>query len=393
MEEIKVSFKADNYSINEEILGLALREWNDEEIGKTILYIYVDGDAIDDEILRNCDYVITSSSIRFEKPKIYVAEAEKIATGSVLSININGRIRVVFNPHSNNNALFITDACNNYCLMCPQPPKPDFRDNTLHLLEIIRHIRLCDEPSSIGITGGEPTLLKAGLVEIIKEISNKFENTIIQLLTNGRLFSYQDFSLEIHDAAKGKLFVGIPLFGATAEQHNYIVQSKNAFQQTISGIYECRRVGIDVEIRLVLQKFTIENLDLITDFIIRNTPFACHIAFMGMENMGLAKLNFDELWVEPYFYKKILKRNILKLSLLGMNVSIFNLPFCLVDKDVWDFVRDSISDYKQSYKQECNDCSLNDKCGGFFVSSTDKFPLSEHIKPITDNRMIETTTL
>ena len=79
----------------------------------------------------------------------------------------SGMIRSVFRPESPHNTIFATDRCNSNCIMCSQPPK-DIDDSEL-INEHLRLVSLIERPPDVlGITGGEPTLLKDDLVSLIK---------------------------------------------------------------------------------------------------------------------------------------------------------------------------------------------------------------------------------
>jgi len=235
MIDVKVSFTPSQGVMRNQFVaqtGLAVTSWSDECIGKNIFYLYDNG-VIDEKLLSIASLVICSEALNDtpQSKMLIVNDIDYINDGSVISVNSSGKLRVLFNPKSTNNALFVTDACNNFCVMCPQPPKPIIQDDAVeHLNDVVSLIRKQDAPEVLGITGGEPTTIKAGLINVLKNISEKFPDTIIQLLSNGRLFSYRDFALEMGQASE-KMFVCVPLFGATSDIHDYIVQSKGAFDR------------------------------------------------------------------------------------------------------------------------------------------------------------------
>ena len=93
-----------------------------------------------------------------------------------------------FDIQSNDNTLFVTEQCNNHCIMCCQPPKNADDINLLFAENLARIASAPKELPIIGITGGEPTLLGDKLLELIRQIRTKLPNTDIHLLTNGRNF-------------------------------------------------------------------------------------------------------------------------------------------------------------------------------------------------------------
>jgi hypothetical protein len=101
---------------------------------------------------------------------------------------------------------------------------------------------------------------------------------------------------------------------------------------------------------------------------------------MGLENMGYVKKNWDLLWIDPVHYMDELKDAVRYFRLRGVNVSIYNLQRCLLPKALWGFARRSISDYKNIYIEECDNCVEKGNCAGLFASQLRRH--SEHIRAI-----------
>ena len=247
-------------------------------------------------------------------PLIIVAPEIVLSRGDVITVSERGRIHRHFRVKSRNNAFLVTEACNNLCIMCPQPPKPQSEVNETAIEERIRQtLLLIDDtclPDSFCITGGEPTMLKEGLIRIVAGISTRAPRALIHLLTNGRYLANEHYTARLADAGKQQLLAGIPLFGHTSEIHDYVVQSSGAFGQTMSGLINCYRRGIKIELRVVLHKTTVEYLKSLAEFISRNLFFVQHVALMGMENMGFAKLNREQVFIDPWEYKDVLSEAI-----------------------------------------------------------------------------------
>ena len=49
--------------------------------------------------------------------------------------------------------------------------------------------------------------------------------------------------------------------------------------------------------------------------------------------------------------------------------SIYNIPLCLLPKNLHRFATRSISDWKQGYTPVCSGCKLRDECCGVFLTS------------------------
>ena len=291
-----------------------------------------------------------------------------LTDGTILAINPNGQTFSLYRPESGNNSIFATGRCNSDCIMCSQPPVASEPDDMV--AEHLRTIDLIDEaPESLGITGGEPTLLKDGLVTILGRLKERFPGTYVHMLTNGRMYAYSDFVEKIAKVNHEGFMSASPLYADNAAEHDWIVQSKGAFDQTIMGLYNAAERGLQVEIRVVLHKQTIGRLEQLAEFIYRNLPFVSHVALMGLENMGYVKRNWDMLWVDPVDYGDALERTVRHLFYRRLNVSIYNLQLCVLPRSLWTFARQSISDYKNIYLDSCSECVVREHCGGLFKSS------------------------
>jgi len=302
---------------------------------------------------------------------IGLPEAERVTAGSVVVVSPNGSVVTLYRPESHSNSIFATGQCNSNCLMCSQPPVDD--DIPALIKEHLRLVELIPgEPETLGITGGEPTLLGDGLIRILQTIKSRFSNTQLTMLTNGRAYANNDLVRQVAQAAPSKFVSAIPLYADNPTLHDWIVQAKGAFDQTMHGLYNAARNKLQVEIRVVLHKQTIPRLPALADFIYRTIPFASHIALMGMENMGYVKKNWDQLWIDPIDYAEELIATVRKLYYRGMNVSIYNLPLCVTPTAIRQFARQSISDYKNIYLDECHGCQLIDSCSGLFASSKER---------------------
>ncbi len=297
---------------------------------------------------------------------------EVVNNGDVIRIQSkNGQLAVLFRRGANANSLFVTERCNSKCIMCSQPPT--LNDDQWLTDEILSFIPLLDRDMDfLGITGGEPTLLGNRLVKILESCAAYLPDTKLHILTNGRNFADPAFCQQF-SPYKDRIIWAIPLYSDIEHIHDYVVQSRNAYNETINGIYNLAEIGQRIEIRMVLQKETVPRLKEYVEFIYRNFSFIDHLALMGLEPMGFAKMNYDEIWCDPATYGSELVSACQYLENLGMPVSIYNTPLCLLPKSGWRYARQSISDWKNTYLDECSKCLQRDVCCGFFSSVGDKW--------------------
>jgi len=250
--------------------------------------------------------------------------------------------------------------------MCSQSPID--QDDVDPLSE--RNLKLIDlmdpPPDYLCITGGEPTLAGSHLLVLLERLRDKLPTTWVHMLTNGRRFAWQTFTLEVAGVHHPRLSLGIPLYSDDASVHDHVVQAKGAFDQTITGLHQLARYGIDVEIRVVLHSLTIKRLSMVAEYICRNLTFAHHVALMGMEPIGYAPRNMNQLWIDPLDYQDELEQSIEVLTRFGIEARIYNLQLCVLRQTLWKYAKQSISDWKNVYATPCQDCVVRSNCGGFF---------------------------
>lgn len=288
-------------------------------------------------------------------------------------------MRVLYRRNSAYNSILTTERCNNYCLMCSQPPKR--ADDSWIVGEVLETIRLMDPATAeIGLTGGEPTLLGEDFLRIVDSARGFLPNTALHVLSNGRRFSDPMFAEQLGAIGHPDLMIGVPVYSDLSHLHDYVVQADGAFDETIRGIINLKRFGVRVEIRVVVHRQTYRRLPELAAFLCRNLTFADHIALMGLEMTGFTLANLDALWIDPIDYQPELRAATLQLADFGMPVSIFNHQLCLLDRELWPFARRSISDWKNEYMPECEPCTERTACGGFFSSAAVR--RSDHIRAI-----------
>lgn len=316
--------------------------------------------------------IILSESIPNIESKLMIVGINSLSDleeNDIIYISTNGSIHTLFRKNSHHNALFITDRCNSNCLMCSQPPKN--YDDLSHFFKINSELipLIPKNTSELGITGGEPTLLGQRFVILLDQLKRELPFTSIHILTNGRSFAWKHVAKSLSNVENNQTIYGIPLYSDDYRQHDYIVQARDAFNQTVSGLHNMARYHQRLEIRVVLHKQSYQRLPQLAKYIYMNFPFVEHIAFMGLEYTGYTVKNNELLWIEPNEYGDKLEEAVLYLDAMNMNVSIYNLQLCILKPSLWKFTKKSISDWKQKYLTECKSCVMLDNCGGIFETS------------------------
>ena len=342
--------------------------------GKYIRRLARQGGDITSAILNDCrilEFADEEGAVRYvELPaNLHTPQDE-----DVLQIDLSGgAVRFLYRRNSPHNSLFITERCNSKCLMCSQPPR--IVDDGYLIDDILEMIPLVSpETVELGITGGEPTLLGTRLLQVLQSLKLNLPETAVHMLTNGRAFKNKQWATDIAAVQHLDLMLGIPLYSDVAWRHDFIVQAPGAFDETLRGILNLARLGVLLEIRVVIHKQSLPRLRETALFIARNLPFVRQVALMGLELVGFARTNIDSLWVEPGDYGNALLDAVSELTSRGLKPLIFNHPLCLLPEDLWPYAVKSISDWKNIYVEECDKCAVRDECGGLFASSAFRRP-------------------
>ena len=311
------------------------------------------------------------------KPYVLIDSIEDFHEGDVVVLNQKGEIIFVYEITSCHNAIMATERCNHRCIMCPQPPVLQEKDKTQFNLKLIS---LMDKDTQeIGITGGEPTLIGDKLFILIRQIQKQLPKASISILSNGVKFADKEYAMKLAKCRHQDLQIDIPLFSDITEEHNRIVGA-NTFYKTVQGLYNLALFRQRIGLRIVVHKQTYKRLPQFADFIYHNFPFVSQVAFMQMETTGLAKENFDDLWIDPYDYNEQLREAVLLLADRGMKPYIYNAQLCVLPEDSRCYAQQSISDWKDIYIPECEGCALKGQCAGFFESNRQAY--STHIRKI-----------
>lgn len=194
-------------------------------------------------------------------------------------------------------------SCNNNCIFCAQSHKRNLGDRSTEELkrEIEDARKDCDE---IVFTGGEPTVRK-DLIELVG-FANNLGYKIIQIQSNGRMFSYLDFCKRIVDA--GATEFSPALHGHTKELHEMQTRCDGSFEQIISGIRNLGSLNQYVITNTVITKFNYKHLEDIVRLLADLNVSQIQLAFV--HPVGNAMKNFDVVVpkksdVEPYVRKAV----------------------------------------------------------------------------------------
>lgn len=324
---------------------------------KKMFFDYGFGAVIDDKIITNDNF-------------------DKFKENDIVELQDN-KIYFLWEYENDDNLFFLTESCPHKCIMCPQPPNPHdkkLESKNIRILELIpKHYN-----KSICLTGGEPTALGKFYLEFIAKIRQKFQHNFLITLTGGTQFSNLNF-LNKFASIKSNSVVAISFTSDIDTMHDKIVGKAGSFYKMHNGIYNLAKANEKIELRIVVSKLNYKRLPYMADYIYRNYPFVYHIAIMGLEFIGYAESNYSQVYINPLDYTESLQKCVKKLARYDMNVSIYNIPLCLLDESIRQYATKSISKWKNAYHAICNQCGVKEFCCGVFTTSKYQY---QNIKPI-----------
>jgi molybdenum cofactor biosynthesis enzyme MoaA len=282
--------------------------------------------------------------------------------------------------------------CNNNCLFCWTDR---FGDNTGKILELSKIKQKILKAKKLGVdtitlSGGEPTIRK-DFFKITKFI--KEQGLSLSLGTNARMLSSDNFFQRLlNDNLE---FLHISFYSTKKEIHNKISQTES-FEQTIQGIKNSVKYGIEPIINIIVNKYNLDELEQIVDFL--NNISVKKIKFSLVEPAGKALRNQDIL-PDIKTASENTKKAIDKSISLGIMTGFDGFPLCNMkgyekrfthlEKQGIIFLSEAFEDdffpvdlLKYKKIKECNEC-LENKCPGIYEGYVNHYDsLIKNIKPI-----------
>lgn len=305
----------------------------------------------------------------------FTAEEQKrmarIHAFDVLDINTNGILYRWYSSMDGDAGIATTSACNSNCIMCPAGDNE--RRHRSHLTveqmdTVIRHM-----PKDLyyfTITGGEPTLIgEDNFIRVLNTVKDELPHTKVLLLTNGRTLGDRTFMEKFLQNKPDVMRVAIPLHGSTAEKHDYITRAPGGFVQTIRAIKGLLKNKVELELRIVVSKLNKDDITNIAQHIVRHFPSVTVVNFVGLEMRGNCVANADEVLISYEEAFRVSKEAINLLIRNGIDVGLYNFPYCMIDKHYHPIAQKSISAYKSVFYPECDNCELREACCGIFKAT------------------------
>jgi MoaA/NifB/PqqE/SkfB family radical SAM enzyme len=239
------------------------------------------------------------------------------------------------------------------------------------------------------LTGGEPTA-HPEFLKVLALIRTEFPQNLIRLLSNGRMFSYEDFARRTCTIGGLPFEIAVPMFGYDARTHESISRTPKSFEQTTLGLRHLekhRRPGQLVEIRIIMTKIQEKYLDGLLDFLLAEFPWVDRVVFLFEEIEGFAEQYRDRLKFTQTECAEAIDRNYEKLGRFK-EARMYHFALCTVPTRLWPFVWNTLAGFKVTYLEGCRTkCLYKSQCVGVHQSYL-KHMGAPDIRPITEERRV-----
>jgi His-Xaa-Ser system radical SAM maturase HxsC len=284
------------------------------------------------------------------------------------------RIIRAASPH---NSLLVTERCDQLCVMCSQPPKKTHVDRFVMFREACR---LAPRGAVIGISGGEPTLYKEELLQLVEHVLGVRRDLRFHILSNGQHFDLSDVERLRQPLYRGVSW-GIPLYSADRTNHDEIVGKAGAFERLEQSLHVLLLAGANIELRTVVMLSTVKGLSALARHIAARVSFIASWSIMQLENTGFAKNRWGSLYFDHATDFEPIARALDVAQLHGIQARLFNFPLCTVPLNYRPLAPPSISDWKRKYAPACDRCRARNDCSGFFEWHPED-ALMEGVRPL-----------
>lgn len=265
-------------------------------------------------------------------------------------------------------------SCNALCGFCPQVTYRNHAAETntktdLTTEEIKARIKQGAEEgySSIGFSGGEPTIRKdfLELVEYCK--AHNYQS--ISLTTNAFRLAYKSYTRKLIEA--GVHYINISVHGATAKTHNAMMRVPDAFKLAMNGIRNIQEVSRELKCKVHLMSMCLGAPQVLREF-------PDHIRLMGSLGIKLHMIqpfimnpgnsNFESKMLSPYSeVVKAIRIGSKTAKAHGGHIKLFNLPVCLIQEAATDLERQWVPlDVHSSHNEETTNVSSVWSKNGYF---------------------------
>lgn len=296
-------------------------------------------------------------------------------------------------------AIDIGFSCNNNCIFCvnEQGHLRSFDLSTGEVRAMLEEIKTFFD--GIIFNGGEPSI-RPDIVDLVS-YAKKIGFKTIMLISNGRMFAYPDYCAYLFAAGLNLVFVTIE--ASCAALHDRLTTVKGSFKETIQGIRNLKKSGIEVYTNTVINKINYRNLPHLPLFLARlNIPYA-KLSFIRAKGSNLRKKGIDTIVPNIRDVVPFVRKTADNFIKLGLDFTIQEIPPCIMKTHI-PWIRKGAKmpqlqvppgrkkeDFIKKYDRRgniklphCRSCCYDNECLGPWEEYTDHFGTHE-FTPVRKN--------
>lgn len=224
-----------------------------------------------------------------------------------------------------------------------------------------------DKHNTLGIGGGEPTIFK-NFFKVLKYARKKHPDLLLFIVSNGRMFSYEKFTKKLVNSNLEPLRLGIAFYGHNSSIHDKITRVNGSFEETVQGVRNLLKFGIETEIRMIIQKANYKNLIDFAKFVKNNFPEVFRVVFVNMKYTGNAYLNRNKIKVRISDVVPYAEEGVDFLIKEGLNVRLFHFPLCMISKKFWEIAEGVTKNEELTFVDKCDLCKVKARCPMIWTS-------------------------
>jgi His-Xaa-Ser system radical SAM maturase HxsC len=225
---------------------------------------------------------------------------------------------------------------------------------------------LAPKSMTIGISGGEPTLFKDPLFDLLQRVLGERPDLGFHVLTNGQHLGIEDRGC-LAGLPRNRVLWGVPLYAAEAPLHDLLVGKVGAFHRLMDTFALLAQAGTSIELRTVVMSANVDALPRLANFVATHLPFVSCWALMQLENIGYGRQNWHKLFFDNSELFGPIAEALNIACARGVRAVLYNFPRCTVPFAYRKSALATISDWKRRYLPVCTDCPERKECGGFFA--------------------------
>jgi MoaA/NifB/PqqE/SkfB family radical SAM enzyme len=219
------------------------------------------------------------------------------------------------------------------------------------------------------------------------------------------MLSYMDFAKKLVDSGATRFLISV--HADNPELGDFLVCDKGAWNQTIQGIKNIKKVGIDnLRFSVVANKYNYERFPEIIDFLLQFNAVGYHMGFVIPDGYAYMRKDLVPRMSEAVPY---LKRAIDKVLAAGSEAWMYSIPYCLMqgyehvvaELGITDTIlrgpdfEASIQNNRRKYRTKgegCKDCRYDPVCIGVWKRYVEMLGFDE-FKPVAGEKVMSSNDI